>query len=60
MTTPRRMSRIRLTEYELVLILTLIESCVGGPTWRHNERDGWKLLGKIEDHLERALEQRKP
>ncbi len=48
MAKQRRMTSIRFSDRELVLILTLLESTIGGPTWRHNQREGIKLIGKIE------------
>lgn len=48
MAKQRRMTCIRFSDKELALMLTLLESTIGGPTWRCNEREGIKLIGKIE------------
>ena len=40
---------VRVTEDEFVLLLTLLDSTIGGPTWRHDEREGKRLIRKIEN-----------
>lgn len=52
MATQHRDICIRLDDNELVLLLTLLDSTIGGPVWRRNEREGWTLLARIEDHAE--------
>ncbi len=56
MTTKQRKASIRLDEHDLELMLTLLESTIGGPAWRRHEREGWRLLAKVEDCATRFAE----
>ena len=44
---------IEFTDMELAVMLVLLESTIGGPTWRRNERDGTRLIAKIDEHATR-------
>jgi hypothetical protein len=48
MAKQERKACIRLTEDELDLLLALMESMTGGPCWRRNERESWRLLEKVD------------
>ena len=42
---------IRLDDDEVTLLIILMESMIGGPVWRRNERESYGLLRKIEDSI---------
>jgi len=52
MTTQDSKTTIEFTDNELLILLTLLDSTIGGPTWRRNEEEGRELIRKIEDCAE--------